>query len=645
MLSCKLPQYIRISAYYYLVMLGLSALFRLVLLLLEHTQLSAIPEGDVLGLIIASFSRGMRFDTVIICYGIILPATTVFLTEKSLLPRCAGRWFAGIALILAFSFTLAVYCLDLAYFVYNGNRITMSIFQWNDNPAIILSLIYQDPYYSVLTAGFLFLAVLFGIFSWKYLLRQMQGSTYLLPVYVQIWLGVVFLFLLVSGLRGSMFKGPVREGDATICQYQFPNQLALNPAFVLYRDMRNSVNLMDDSTAVRLARQFLQSGDLPVSPIARRIIGSTSPQKFNVVLVLMESMTAENMAYFGNARQLTPRLDSLAKQSLFFENAYSSGIHTNNGIFTSLFSYPSFWRLRPLSAVRINEFSGFSGVLGQHGYRSTFLTTQDASFDNLSQFLPRNHFDSLISEADYPKEQIVNTFGVPDHVQFDKSIHYFNQQWADSTPFFGCILTASNHPPIVIPREHGFEPRNSEAELGVIEYADWSIGRFMDMAAQTDWYSHTIFVFVADHGAKTYASPYDIRLAFNHIPMIIHCPALVPHPTVYSAPAGQIDVFPTVMGLMGLPYINNTFGCDLLSDTRPYIFFSADDKMACIDRDYVYVFRKTKSESLYRYRCGDLTDYINLLPERADSMRTYCKANVQAAQWCITADMTGLSED
>lgn len=616
-------------------------MFRLILLVLEWNQLSTIPPDEVTDLVVSSFVRGMRFDTVIICYILVIPAVMLFVAGRRLVSHTILQTAAAVALMLGFTFAVAIYCLDLAYFTYNGTRITMAIFQWNANAGIVLSMIWQEPQYLVLLVSLVVLAVSFGFYCWRHLRRQNNLAKAGIPLYGEIALGIVAVFLLFSGMRGSMFKGPIRVGDATISQYQFPNQLALNPAFVLYRDMRNSVDLMADSTALRRAQAYLGGGKLAVSPIARTVAGADTPRKLNVVVVLMESMTANNMQYFGNPHHLTPVLDSLSKQSLFFENAYSAGIHTNNGIFTALFSYPSFWRLRPLSAVRINEFTGFSGILSKNGYRCSFMTTQDASFDNISQFMPRNHFDTIISQRHYPKDKIVNTFGVPDHVQFDKAVEFLSEQKA---PFFSCILTASNHPPIVIPREHGFAPSVTEPELGVIQYADWSIGRFLAQASKKDWYANTIFVFVADHGAKSYPSAYDIVLPFNHIPILIFSPAHV-KPAVYSAPAGQIDIFPTVMGMLGLPYVNNTFGVDLLREQRPYIFFSADDKMACIDREYVYIFRKSESESLYRYRSGDLTDYISVLPEKADSMRMYCKANVQAAQWCITTDKTGFGTE
>lgn len=632
------------TAHYFVLLLTFSAVFRFILLVLEWNQLSTIPSGEATGLMLQSFVCGMRFDTVIVSYMIVMPMLIFYAWHRRLLSFSAARTMASIVLVLAFIAVAAIYCLDLAYFTYNGTRITMAIFQWNANAGIIISMIWQDMQYLVLLLSLIGMVVWFGFYCWKQMGKHKHTSMESMPRYIELAAGIVLVFLLVSGMRGSMFSGPIREGDATISQYQFPNQLALNPAFVLYRDMRNSVDLMEDSLALNRSKVYLGGGKLSVSPIARSVVGSDTPRRLNVVVVLMESMTANNMAYFGNSNGLTPVLDTLAKQSLFFENAYSAGIHTNNGIFTTLFSYPSFWRLRPLSAVRINEFTGFSGVLSKNGYRCSFLTTQDASFDNISLFMPYNHFDTVISQDNYSKKQIVNTFGVPDHVQFDKAIEFLDKQSAVDKPFFSCILTASNHPPIVIPREDGFAPKQARPELGVIEYADWSIGRFLAQARKTEWFVNTIFVFVADHGAKSYPSAYDVVLPFNHIPILIYCPALI-KPSVYSAPAGQIDIFPTVMGILGLPYVNNTFGVDLLREQRPYIYFSADDKIACIDREYVYIFRKSESESLYRYRTGDLTDYLSALPAKADSMRMYCKANVQAAQWCITSDKTGFGTE
>lgn len=574
----------------------------------------------------------------------LIPVLLIVLFESKLLNKCISRIAITITSTGLFSLLVAIFCLDLAYFAYNGSRVTMAVFQWNASIDIVLSMIFQDKQYLTLFITLFILTVTFGYFIYQFLGKTLKRNSEKFHLSINIGLALVFIFLLFSGVRGSMFKGPLRLNDGTISKYQFVNQLTLNPAFVLFRDMRNSVSLMDDKKALKLSQEYLQADKDLYSPIARKIEGDTATHKLNVVVILMESMTANNMAYFGNKENLTPALDSLVNEGIFFENAYSSGIHTNNGIFSTLFSYPSFWRLRPLSAVTINEYTGYSGVLKQHGYHTAFFTTQDPSFDNISQFMPKNHFDTIFCQEHYPNDKIVNSFGVADHTQFDFVLDYFDKANKDTVPFFASILTSSNHPPIVIPDDVAFSPRSKTALKGVIEYADWSLGDFFKKAKQTDWYKNTVFLLVADHGSKQYDSPYDVIRSFNHVPMLILSDSLVKEPYVYTKPVGQIDAFPTTMGLLGFEYINNTFGQDVFANPRPYIYFSADDKIACVDEEYLYVFRKSKSESLYKYKSGDLTDYKDSLAHKKDSMSQYIKAQVQAAQWCITNNKTGLMQ-
>jgi phosphoglycerol transferase MdoB-like AlkP superfamily enzyme len=355
-------------------------------------------------------------------------------------------------------------------------------------------------------------------------------------------------------------------------------------------------------------------------------------------------MTAANLEHFGNQQHLTPHIDSLLQHGICFENAYSAGIHTNNGIFSTLYSYPSSWRVRPMSATKISTFTGFAGILKHFGYKNFYFTTHSKSFDNASVFIPKNHVDTIISEDNYPKEMIVGTFGVPDHVEFDKAIDIFNQQPA-TEPFFASILTTSNHPPIVIPQNVGFKPRSKVDADAVIEYADWAIGNFMQKASQQPWFKKTVFVFVADHGANRYASNYDLILNYNHIPFIIYSPGLINEPKQIPSLCCQIDVMPTIMGLLNCSYINNTPGLDVLHQKRPYIFFSADDKLACIDEEFLFVYRQNKTESLYKFKTGDLKDFKTNFKSKVDSMRNYTFSMMQASQCAIINDKVGWVQD
>jgi phosphoglycerol transferase MdoB-like AlkP superfamily enzyme len=297
-----------------------------------------------------------------------------------------------------------------------------------------------------------------------------------------------------------------------------------------------------------------------------------------------------------------------------------------------------------MNTTTIRRFSGFSNILKE--YESVYFTTHDDQFDNAGGFLIANGFKYIISQKDYPSAMVLSTLGVPDHSMFEYSIQKLNELSRSGKPFFSVFMTASDHGPYIIPPDIDFKPKNNDKQKQIVEYADWSIKRFLQLASAQDWFRNTVFAFIADHGAYspvTTHTPvtYDMPLSYHHTPLIIYAPYIITQPRQFDCLGGQIDVFPTVMGILNFPYINNTFGIDLLREKRPYMYFSADDKIGCLDRDFFYVFRTNGIETLYKYRDSDTKNYIMQYKSAADSMKAYAFSMLQSAQWITENNKTG----
>ncbi|MEI9808278.1 MAG: LTA synthase family protein [Bacteroidota bacterium] len=361
--------------------------------------------------------------------------------------------------------------------------------------------------------------------------------------------------------------------------------------------------------------------------------------KKNVVLVMMESMTAGHLSRFGGTENLTPVLDSLAASGYSFDNAYSAGIHTFNGLYSTLFSFPALMNKHSMNNAVMPEYSGFPKVLKENGYYTIFTTTHDEQFDNLGGFMLANNFDKVISQKDYPRSKIVNTFGVADHYMFDFVMPELNELYQRNKPFFATLLTTSNHRPFNVPAGISFTPKHTDKESAIVEYADWSIRHFLTEAAKQPWYNNTLFVFVADHGAIIKRDKYDMPLFYHHIPFIVYSPSLL-QPAAFQQPVGQLDVFPTIMGLLNISYINNTLGVDALRQQRPYIYFSADDKIGVIDSNYFYTWYNDGREALYDYRLNNQQNIAAGKKSITDSMRNYAFNSIQTAQWLILHNKT-----
>ena len=355
----------------------------------------------------------------------------------------------------------------------------------------------------------------------------------------------------------------------------------------------------------------------------------------------MESMSANYMGTFGNKNGLTPNLDSLCKVSWLFKNAYSAGIHTNNGVFSTLYSFPALKRTRPMSTIPSRIYSGLPYTLKQEGYKNMFFTTHDKLFDNLANFIPSNFFDNLYSAQDYPKDKIIGPFGVPDDYLFTFATNILNKQ--DSLkPFFATILSTSNHDPYILPSY--FKSSLKEKDLRAVSYADWSIGKFMEQAKKEKWFDNTIFIFVADHGLNVGKNPYEISLSYHHVPIIMYSPKILGESKNIDNFIGQIDIFPTLMGILNFNYTNNTLGVDVLKNPRECIYFSSDDKIGCINSNWLYVYTFGGNESLYKYKNGDTKNYLKENKEESEKLKVYSFSQTQTSQWIYNSNKSCITK-
>jgi len=409
-------------------------------------------------------------------------------------------------------------------------------------------------------------------------------------------------------------------------------------------DENKVFNVMDNSEAIKNVQSYFSIIDTTrlISPVAREIKSdSLPPSRKNIVFILMEGMSADFMQNHGNKKKLTPFLDSLLKESYYFENIYSAGIHTMNGLFAAFYGYPSLLKQHPLRKVNIARFNGISGILSEKGYNTIYFTTHDDQFDNVGGFFRYNGFDRIVSQKDYPGNKVLSALGVPDDFMFEYSIPVLNDLNSRGKPFFAALLTTYNHIPSVLP---DYFKSNFTAERDqLVEYSDWALRKFFEQCKKQSWFENTIFVFTADHGCIVGNDLYDMPLSYHHSPLIIFSNNSLT-PTTFSQFGGQFDVFPTILGILHEPYSNTSMGIDLLHEKRPYTYFSADDKIGCLDSSFFFIHYADGRELLYNRKNSVKEDCIKSFPEIAFEMRKYAFSMLQTTQWLLLNEKTGIKK-
>lgn len=624
----------------YLIGIAVFTLFRLAG---TAVYLAANPSAhDFGGLYWHALLMGWRFDTAVSCYLLALPALMMIIAELAHIRSKAYHLVAHHLLLIGYIVSFFACTADIPFFAYFFTRLNATAINEIDSFGIIAHMIISEPMYLAGIGAFLAIAV-----GYWFLMRLLLRRTLLChldrfqPYALSIPLALLLIFATFVGMRGRLSKkSPLRVGTAYFCSDPFLNQIGLNPVFTFIKSA-SELGKQANQPISYLPPQTVQQAllDLQHTPADSSLmppgLDLPLPQGTNVVLIIMESMTVEKTGLSTTGcPSLTPCLDSLIDQSLTFTRAYSSGIHTYCGVYSTLYSRPCIPSRHTMKQATIPQVHGLPQVLHQAGYHTAYFMTHDEDFDNMRGFLFGNGFDSVIGQHNYPPSQVIGTWGVPDHVMFDHALLHCNQAAAHG-PFFTAIMTCSDHAPYAIPQGIPFHPRSSEMNKQIVEYADWALGRFMRMARRQPWYANTLFVLIADHGGVWGTNRYDMPLTYHHIPILFHNPAHLA-PQRLDRLAMQVDLGPTLLAMLPIQWDNTTFGLDLLTQPRPYAYFCNDDKIGVIDPDYFYIFRTAEGiESLHLLSDTTAADLLAnpqpALRHRADNMKHYGLGLTQAS--------------
>jgi len=295
--------------------------------------------------------------------------------------------------------------------------------------------------------------------------------------------------------------------------------------------------------------------------IIRNISAPGSQKNWNVVLVIIESLSARYMGQYGNTNGLTPNLDRLANEGVFFNQLYATGTRTVRGLEAIMMSIPPTPGQSILRRPKSDDVFNLGAVFRQKNYHTQFLYGGYSYFDNMKEWFQSNGFE-IIDRSTFPPAEIqfANAWGICDEDLFYQVLKQGDRLHEEGRPFFQAILTTSNHRPYTYPDGRTDIPSHT-GRSGAVKYTDYAIGQFIEKAKTKKWFNNTLFIFVADHDASV-AGGSDIPIEDFLIPMIFYNPTLV-SPQKITKLGSQIDLAPTLLGLMSFSYQSRFFGQDL----------------------------------------------------------------------------------
>lgn len=310
--------------------------------------------------------------------------------------------------------------------------------------------------------------------------------------------------------------------------------------------------------------------------VARSVKPATASSKPNVVLITVESLSAEFVAKYGNTTGLTPNINKLMGQSLVFNKYYATGNRTVRGLEAEAMGIPP---TPGSSIIRQNNNEGLytiGSVLKAHGYDNKFIYGGYGYFDNMNYFFTHNGFGS-VDQSDMSSKEITfsNAWGVADDNLLDRTLVEADKSYMAQKPFFSLVMTTTNHRPYTFPEGRIDLPQGHRE--GAVKYTDWAIGDFLEKAKSKPWFNNTIFIITGDHCASS-AGHTELPVEKYHVPLVVYAPKLV-KPREVNALVSQMDLPPTIMGFLNLPYTSRFFGTDMLKLKKERALFATYQAM------------------------------------------------------------------
>lgn len=350
----------------------------------------------------------------------------------------------------------------------------------------------------------------------------------------------------------------------------------------------------------------------------------------------METLSYDFLDKEWNGMKYVPFIDSLRNECIFFDSFYSDGSRTNQGIGAALTGTGS--RIGE-SILQRNprKFHGIINILKENNYYTSFFITHDKTFDNIGVFMDKNNVDRLYSLQDYDPNANTGSFGVNDKYLYNFALNKLTEM---QQPFFASILTIGNHSPLVVPKEYRIYEND---QFAVLRSVDDNLKHFLTEASKKDWYKNTIFAIFGDHGGIIDRNNADIQISVNHIPLFLFSPLFdEEQPQTINKVASQIDLGETILGLLGVSHINNTYAVDIFSPEKSnYISFSDGENAICASDSLIYSYNPLSKKSAL-YKKGDKTweNIISKYPEEKDKMHDFVISRIVTMDYILEKNLT-----
>ncbi|WP_195281219.1 LTA synthase family protein [Parabacteroides johnsonii] len=579
----------------FFIWLPLLAVQKPVFLLYHHALASGCSLSDYLKVI----THGLLLDCTMAGYLTALPLLMTLVSiwlPGTFYKKLLKGYFGIMAVLIA-----AIFSVDVALYGYWGFRLDATLFFYLQSPKDAMASVPLGQFFAQLGMFVVYASGIYWVlkkcivplFPETQVRKRLSGSLVIL-----LSGGILFI-----PIRGGVTTSTANVGMVYFSQNQFLNHSAINPCFSLIaslskqQDFAAQFNFFPEEERKEVMETLSSSprtgyGNEEDSMKPQTLLNTSRP---NILIILMESFSANAVGAVGGDSVITPNLNQLSREGVLFTNMYANSFRTDRGIVSVLNGYLA----QPTTSImkypaKSQTLPSIAKSLTNEGYIANMLYGGDINFTNMQSYFFGSGYSRITADRDFPITSRLSKWGANDDITF-RYLYEDIKSRDNQAPWLTTFLTLSSHEPFEVPYhrldEMGLYPNS-------IAFTDSCIGHFIEKLKELPVWKNTLVIFVSDHG---YPYPKDVT---GYEPRRYHIPMLwiggaVKEPVVIDKLANQTDLAATLLNQLGIDHDAFTFSRNILSPDYPeYAFYTYSNGFGFIDSTGISVYDNEGKKTL-----------------------------------------------
>ena len=553
------------------------ALQKPVFMLYNHASGGGLSISDYLQVMV----HGLQLDATVAGYLTVIPLLLTLLSVW-----IPGRYITfilkGYFFIVACIISL-IFVVDIALYPYWGFRLDATPLFYLQSPSDALA---SAPASTLILQTLVFVVYTYGIFwALKRFVLPLMPEQYVKKMFSNSAQLVLLGGILFIPIRGGVTTSTANVGMVYFSKNQFLNHSAINPCFSFLaslskqQDFAAQYNYFNESKRSKIFKKLTNQ---PQGDSIPELLTTKNP---NIILILMESFSANAIEVLGGETGVTPNINRLSKEGILFSNMYANSFRTDRGIVAVLNGYLA----QPTTSImkypaKSQTLPSIAKSLQKKGYTSDMLYGGDINFTNMQSYFFSSGYSKVTADRDFPLKSRLSKWGANDDITF---AHLYQSMTDNSRkePFFSTFLTLSSHEPFEVPYN-----RLKDPYLNSVAFTDSCLGDFIDKLKKLPLWNNTLIVLVSDHGFRYPASVKEHDPKRYHIPML-WLGGAIKEPRVIANYGNQTDLAATLLYQLDLPHKEFTFSNNMVDSLQPaYAFYSYNNGFGFIDTTGVSVY-------------------------------------------------------